>query len=170
MAHSTSQECSRPEISFNTSEPTPGQIISTTTLTQPNRRVSWDDYSLYYQNSNDMDNEEANKSADPSPKYGNQLKRESIDITAISPLSAGFRSSLSHNDSETDDQDSSASSMSPPPPNDRLHNFPQNMLNRRGSRNSRDDNYDDDDDDETVCKVQGFLLYHIANCNIYDTE
>merc|ERR1712129_5740 len=84
-----------------------------------------------------------------------QMKRESMDISAISPLSQGVRVL---NDSETDDEEESISnsSASPnPPPNGGSYHFDRllHLQHRRGSRHSHDENGDDNqgsnEDDET---------------------
>merc|ERR1712129_180783 len=84
-----------------------------------------------------------------------QMKRESMDISAISPLSQGVRVL---NDSETDDEEESISnsSASPnPPPNGGSYHFDRllHLQSRRGSRHSHDENEDDNqgsnEDDET---------------------
>merc|ERR1719242_1478481 len=74
---------------------------------------------------------------------------ESIDISAISPLSTGLRN-INANHSETDDEeDSSASSMSPSPSNAQDHfDRMRQIQNRRGSRHSQDDNEETSDEDE----------------------
>merc|ERR1719297_709357 len=104
MAHTSSHDYSQSEVLDLGTGHTSGQDSQSA-----NRRVSWDDFSLFYQTSQDWDYAAANKSQNPSPKLGSKMLMESIDISAISPLSQSIRdmAAAAANDSETDDCDSS---------------------------------------------------------------